>query len=65
MLVVTQKHMQNADWVYYPFKSSHVFDMKHRLFKQLQTVLVQVHDLYNRKRKKKQSTVKMSTTINK
>lgn len=25
MLVVTQKHMQNADWVYYPFKSSHVY----------------------------------------
>lgn len=24
MLVVTEKHMQDANWVYYPFKNSHV-----------------------------------------
>lgn len=24
MLVVTEKHMQDAYWVYYPFKNSHV-----------------------------------------
>ena len=53
MLVVTEKHMQDANWVYYPFKNTVMFYMEQCPFEQQQTVLAQVHELYNRKTNKR------------
>lgn len=69
MLVVIEKHMQDANWVYYPFKNTVMFYMEQCPFEQQQTVLAQVHELYNRKtnkkKKRERSTIKISTKINK
>lgn len=65
MLVVTEKHMQDANWVYYPFKNTVMFYMEQCPFEQQQTVLAQVHELYNRKKKKeKEKRKKHNKNIN-
>lgn len=57
MLVIAEKHMQDANWVYYPFKTV-MFHMEQCPFEQQQTVLAQVHELYTTGKEKKKKRKK-------
>lgn len=49
--------MQDAVWVYYPFKNSHVLHGAVSLKQRQQTVLAQVHELYSRKTNQKKKKI--------